>query len=396
MSCIPINDFSLISLCDATKAGKLYSIVPDDGSGDFDVARNSTATYLGADGLIKTAAIDEPRIEFNPDGSYKGLLVEPQRTNLLLRSEEFDLSPWSTPGLTITPNDTTDPTGGNSGTKITGNNTLNQSISVTNGLNYTVSIFAKADTQNILDLRIFPNVVGGIGQVLFDLSNGTFTVVSGATNVKMESYPNGWFRCSQTVLANATGSNTFRIRTGSDSIFLWGAQVEEASTASSYIKTEASTVTRVADVVSKTGISSLIGQTEGTLYADIQLTTTGFWYLSLSSGTNQNWIFIGLENNTLRGFLRSGGVTYATIQTGVITSGRFKMAIAYKLNDVVFYVNGTQIGSDTSAVMPTGLANFYLTSSEASGGNQTIIGVIKAAAILPTRLSNAQLEALTS
>jgi len=76
MSCIPIQDFSLISLCDATKAGKLYSIVPDDGSGDFTFARNSTAPYTNSAGSVVTAAIDEPRIDFSVSGEYKGLLMQ--------------------------------------------------------------------------------------------------------------------------------------------------------------------------------------------------------------------------------------------------------------------------------------------------------------------------------
>ena len=76
MSCIPINDFSLISLCDATKAGKLYSIVPDTGAGDFDVTRASTADYTDSSGNTQTAAVDEPRIDFSSAGVYKGLLIQ--------------------------------------------------------------------------------------------------------------------------------------------------------------------------------------------------------------------------------------------------------------------------------------------------------------------------------
>ena len=87
MSCIPIDDFSLISLCDATKVEKLYSIVPDDGSGDFTFARNSTATYTDSNGDIQSAAIDEPRIDFNADGTYRGLLLESQSTNLVFPSD---------------------------------------------------------------------------------------------------------------------------------------------------------------------------------------------------------------------------------------------------------------------------------------------------------------------
>ena len=76
MSCIPINDFSLITLCDATKAGKLYSIVPDSGAGDFTFERDSTADYTDSSGNVQTAAVDEPRIDFSNTGEYKGLLMQ--------------------------------------------------------------------------------------------------------------------------------------------------------------------------------------------------------------------------------------------------------------------------------------------------------------------------------
>jgi hypothetical protein len=374
---------------------------------------------LGADGLIKTAAINEPRIEFNPDGSYKGLLVEPQRTNLVLRSEEFDNAYWTKQNGTVTANTQVAPDGTTTADTLTsdgGSVTADKScVRINNVIPeddniYTRSIFLKKGNTRYAWLSGLGGTFSNNRQTaIFDFDDEvvTFALDVPISDVKIVKLPNGWYRLSFPLISSSGTTNNFTAGMtkspttvtdydSGDFVHIWGAEAELGPTASSYIPTVASTVTRVADVVSKTGASALIGQTEGTLYADIQLTTTGFWYLSLSSGTNQNWIFIGLENNTLRGFLRSGGVTYASIQTGVITSGRFKMAIAYKLNDVVFYVNGTQIGSDTSAVMPTGLANFYLTSSEASGGNQTIIGVIKAAALLPTRLSNAQLEALTS
>jgi hypothetical protein len=212
MSCIPIQDFSLISLCDATKAGKLYSIVPDDGSGDFTAARNSTATYLGADGLIKTAAIDEPRIEFNLDGSYKGLLVEPQRTNLLLRSEEFDNADWTKTDVSVTANATTAPDG-----ELTADvfitNTSNSthfidglSISQTASTVYTLSIFVKPAGYNQLSIawgasRAFANFnlltasVINVGTNNIDFSNGSAQILP---------LKNGWFRCSLTVTSVLT------------------------------------------------------------------------------------------------------------------------------------------------------------------------------------------------
>jgi len=255
MSCIPIQDFSLISLCDATKAGKLYSIVPDDGSGDFDVARNSTATYLGADGLIKTAAINEPRIEFNPDGSYKGLLVEPQRTNLFENSNSFDAN--------TTPNTSTSPDGSTNASTFNGvtSNTASFKDGTSSGSNTIIySVFAKSGTLNLLRLRE-AFYFGSITTFNLDLG----TVLSG--NGTIEDYGNGWYRCTHVV---NYGAGQTQLVLGIDTqsqigtIILYGSQAEAAPTASSYIPTVASTVTRVADVVTK-NLTGFVGATEATI-----------------------------------------------------------------------------------------------------------------------------------
>jgi hypothetical protein len=74
---------SLALLPCAYSAGKLYSVLPDTGAGDFTVSRNGTATYFDKDGLLKTAQADEPRFEFDPlTGDFKGVLVESVQTNV--------------------------------------------------------------------------------------------------------------------------------------------------------------------------------------------------------------------------------------------------------------------------------------------------------------------------
>jgi len=77
---------SLALIPAAYKAGKLYSVLPEDGSGDFDVSRNGTGTYIGDDGFLKTALANEPRFEYNQDASFKGILVEPASTNFVVNS----------------------------------------------------------------------------------------------------------------------------------------------------------------------------------------------------------------------------------------------------------------------------------------------------------------------
>jgi hypothetical protein len=277
MSCIPINDFSLISLCDATKAGKLYSIVPDDGSGDFDVARNSTATYVGADGLIKTAAIDEPRIEFNLDGSYKGLLVEPQRTNLVFYSEEFDDAYWTKQNGTVTANTEAAPDGTTTADTLTsdgGSVSADKScfrrlnVIAADGNIYSRSIFLKKGNTRYgwissLNVSFVNNRC-----IIFDFDDEVVTFQNEIEGFAVEKFENGWYRLSIAVTAGGglatnfsagmtNSPTTMSSHNNNDFIYAWGAQVEAAPTASSYIKTEASTVTRVADVISN-DLSALV------------------------------------------------------------------------------------------------------------------------------------------
>jgi hypothetical protein len=325
MSCIPIQDFSLISLCDATKAGKLYSIVPDDGSGDFDVARNSTATYVGADGLIKTAAIDEPRIEFNPDGSYKGLLVEPQRTNLALYSEQFDNAVWLTDGNGAgeikTANFSISPDGTQNADRIQLNRTggtfsrLRQDKVVTG--THTGSIYLKSNT-------------GASQKILMRVGGGATTKITITTS---------W----QRFVVSANSSTSFEliidntdaeIATIAD-FSAWGAQLEAGATASSYIPTVASTVTRVADVVSKTGISSLIGQTEGVvLFRPLFDTPTEIHVLGQNLTVTNQQIKIEYSASQIKYYLND---TLVATKTGTFDfSGTDEIQLGH-------YENGSQL-----------------------------------------------------
>jgi hypothetical protein len=437
MSKIPLQDFSLISLCDATNSGKLYSIVPDDGSGDFAVARNSTATYVGADGLIKTALTNEPRIEFNPDGSYKGLLVEPQRTNLLLRSEEFDNAYWGKINSTVTANDAVAPDGTTTADKLVED--------TSNGFHYVFapevargaaggllsnSFFAKAGE------RRFITFAGGHSGahnyfVIFDLQDGV-VVTSGVTgsgvlsSFNIELIGNGWYRC--TVVGSVSASFTHRLfyislienpanigvrgqeeytGDGTSGIFIWGAQLEEASTASSYIKTEASTVTRVADVVSKTGASALIGQTEGTIYAEYFFDTTQanigsndnviFW---LSDNTSNNLITLthygaGTQSFTRRVsyFVRTNNVNQVLIRSSQLTSGLFKVAATYKENSFKLFVNGEMVASQLTGTIP---ATNQINLNNFLSSNVDLIKEYKSLAILPRAITQAEAIQLTS
>ena len=417
MSCIPINDFSLITLCDATKVGKLYSIVPDTGAGDFDVARATTATYLGSDGLIKTAANNEPRIEFNADGSYKGLLVEPAATNLVLRSQEFDDAVWSKLRTTITQNNIIAPNGTMTADKMTADiddSTYGIDFSTLTGTGtFTASIFAKKGSVDWLYIRQ-GNSGGGtrLVRAWFDLNNG---VVGGATpspiSHKIEDYGNGWYRCSMTfeVLAGGIPRPQFYLSTddeiasftsdGTDNLFLWGAQLEEGTVATSYIPTVASTVTRAADSISKTNASALIGQTEGTLYAEVDISNfrPPNRLVAISDGTTDNRIIVVFGTNNRFRFIASinGTNVFDENTTLSYSPGDFKIAITYAQNSYDIFINGAKVISISSGNVPA-CNSIFLGKVESSSTANLLNDHIKAVAILPTALSEQEAINLTS
>jgi hypothetical protein len=165
------------------------------------------------------------------------------------------------------------------------------------------------------------------------------------------------------------------------------------SYATSYISTTSASATRVADACFKTGISSLIGQTEGVLFVDF-VATNEVTQIVINDTANpsSNIIYIQAQiNDNFKVFVTNGGVSQVAIAGGGGPNGRCKIAFAYKQNDFVLYANGTQIGTDTSGTVPACDA-FYL-----GYYNGTFMPLQTNEAILfKTRLTNAELASLTT
>jgi hypothetical protein len=368
-----------------------------------------------------TTRLNIPRIDYT-NGSCPSLLVEPQRTNLNLRSEEIDNVEWFKSDTTVTANATSAPNGILTADKIIASATNTNhivypiTITTTPSTAYTFSYYAKSAEYTKCGIRI-----GGPGYATtplaaINLTNGAIISQQGFTSLTVINANNGWYRIqgsfisgtgltpniqplsdSYTIVAN----NFSYLGNGTSGIFAWGAQLEAGSYATSYIPTVASTVTRNADVISKTSISSLIGQTEGTIYAEIKVTkllgAASRYVFHLSDGTANNRIYIafsGADSNVLRARIFSGGTLQCSINSSALTStGTYKLAMAYKNNDIVFYINGVQIGTDTSATIPTcsrvDVGHNYAGVSQLSDG-------ITNANIFKTRLTNTELATLTT
>ena len=353
-----------------------------------------------------TDRLDVPRLDYT-NSTCPSILVEPQRTNVLTYSEQFDNAIWTKTRSTVTANATTSPDGNTTAdflTQETGQTSAGnvaQSFTNTIGVTYTLSVFAKKNTKNFIGLR--SNSVGA-GISYFDLLNGTLGTVNASHTAKIESYDNDWYRCSITYTATVVSvlnliylaDSSSQTVTDSGGVYLWGAQLEAGANATSYIPTVAATVTRNADLISKTGISNLIGQTEGTIFVDVNYKAESITktYLNLGTSTS-NYIAIGTRTNNKIGMeVVNSGVQVNVASTATYsTNQRLKIAMTYKLNDFKLYINGILQATDTSGTVPA-KAEVYL----GSYGNGTIQAMdgINSAILWKTALTDAELISLTT
>jgi len=405
----------------------LLSQIPVNGAGDFTVSRAlNTATRINSLGNIEAVNADTPRIDYLTSSGTVGcpaLLVEPSAQNLALQSSNYSLT-WLTASVNST-SGVLSPNGTNDATlfEATVNTArVRQTITLTSGTTYTFSLFGKFGslssgfTMNVFDENSI-TYGSGVCQA-FNLNEGTLgasgTAGAGFTlqSVGMENYGNGWYRCRMTVLMSYTPATPrvgFRIGTQisvarplsvvSGTVNVWGAQLETGSVATSYIPTTTGTVTRNADAISVTGITGLIGQTEGTLYAEVDIKnfTNGARVFAISDGTQANRIAILFNTtNRIRLLATVTSATQADINTATNqTAGIYKIAVAYATNDYVLYINGVQIGTDTTALVPA-CSSVFLGTLETGSGLSSLNNRIRAAALYTTRLTDTQLALLTS
>lgn len=413
---------SLVITPNGTKASKLYAIKPTDGSGDLSVTRATTATRVNSSGLIESVATNVPRLDYT-NGTCPSILVEPQRTNLQLYSEDFTNLVWTKVNTTITANSINSPSGIATADSLLDNsdNNVHALISVvskaTSAITYTFSTYAKLkDSGKKIFLGVDDAVAGGCDSGVFNLSTGTWDTAIGTPSASFtnpsrsfQNVGNGWYRLSFTITSNtqaqirsnifvSNSSNQITYVGDGTGIYVWGAQLEVGNYATSYIPTVASAVTRNADVISKTGISSLIGQTEGTMFFDIYRPTLNapfFYIIANSVGTNNylNSIFIYQNaNGNIRTECLVSGVQQSGISTSGLSVGRHKIAVAYKQNDFALYIDGILIGNDTSGNIPP-LSAFEINGTDAGSIANMNINV---SALWKTRLTNAELATLTT
>jgi hypothetical protein len=397
--------------------------------------------------VLQSAASGEARFDHDPvTGESKGLLIEEQRTNLFTYSEQFDDASWGKTRLSVTANAILAPDGTLTADKLV-ENTDNNSRSIGKNANassvsstVTGSVYLKAGERTFAQINLTDNaadVSGGINdfRICVDLTNGTIsptTISNGSpTNPfsSITSVGDGWYRVSigltkkgdavRTDLqvfpyTQATPSaNPTYTGDGYSGIYIWGAQLEEGAFPTSYIPTVASQVTRNADVASMTGANlfSWFNPSQGTVYAEanhiVGVNQQAFFAQIAGTGSGTSYgesIAIGkFGASAINSGQRIKGIVYvinadvANLATASdITTSPVKVSLGYKVNDFAASIDGATALTDISGVLPVINSAGVFSIGSIRGGGYYTNSTIKKLAYYPARLSNTELQGLTS
>jgi hypothetical protein len=364
--------------------------------------------------VLLTAASGVPRFDHNPTTDESlGFLIEEQRTNICLQSEDLDTT-WSETRATLALNNRVSPAGTLTVDTLiasTDNDThfTTQTFTGT-AASYTFSVYAKSSGLSHVALRLY-NGSSQVGLAYYNLSTGaTGTVTAGTASI--QSVGNGFYRCILTAtlaasasctaeiyLANADNSNSFA-GDAFNGVSLWGMQVELGAFPTSYIATTSATVTRNADAASMTGtnFSSWYNAGEGTIYADwiTGAAGTSRYLVSLEGAAESTRIDININtSNIINPRTVVSGSAVASLTAGTYTSdSSAKIAFGYKNISYASSLSGvTAVTASTAGLIPPNLSSLQI-GRISSGGY--LNGTIRKLAYYPLRVTNAQLQALTS
>ena len=318
--------------------------------------RASSGTYTDSAGVLQTASTDVPRFDHNPTtGESLGLLVEEQRTNLLLRSEDFSTT-WVRFNVNASSNAILAPDGTLTADKLTENDADNFHRirqGITSGVTGVFSVFLKAAERTRVNLGTSDiNLIAG-----FDLSAGS--VVSGTGSI--EPFGDGWYRCSISATFTTSGpflllrnsSSEFYTGDGTSGIYLWGAQLEVGAFPTSYIPTTTAAATRNASLADL--ISGAIANNIRSFYVEFSSPAVGTrGVVSLNDNTANERASVLTSGTDPRLVVQDGGVEQANINGGTVAAGvRTRVAVRINADDFAISINGGAVVTDTSGTLPT-------------------------------------------
>jgi hypothetical protein len=379
----------------------------------FTFTGDNLSMYRGQSGLLIPSQTNTPRIEYNFDGSVRGLMGEASRQNICLQSSDFTTT-WAPTLLTVGSNVTTAPDGTNTADKLQEDNTngihiIQQFINFTSGSTYTFSVWAKAAERGWIFTALPAAAFSVLTSAYFNLATGAVGTTANSPITSVTQYANGWWRFSISKAATATAggnvpieiasadnTNSYLGTTGSG-IYVWGGQVEVGQFPSSHIPTTTVAVTRAAETCIRT-LGSEFSATAGTAlvtgYASAGQDAAGQSMLAFDDGTNANRINLirpaATDTASFRVFVAS--VAQAALDATFINSAKFKSAAAWQAADFAHAFNGAAPLTSAGGSLPAVTKLQLLGVAGASQGN----GNILAFDYWPERKSNAFLQQVSA
>ena len=392
--------------------------------------RTTNGTYVGKDGLVKTATDHEPRFDHDPTTLESlGLLLEDSRTNQF-SNHDFSTG-WDTNNCSFV-SGIVDPKGGTNAKKLVVTSVgsgasafITDDTTLTNGSTYTQSFWAKANAAGSAYsvVQIAPST--GFTQAYrnFDLSNGT---LGGGdipdSNCSIVEYPNGWYRVSVTAQAQSAGTGRMAIgicdsstsgrlpeittgSAGNDGVYIWGAQLESNNTPSSLIETSGGSGTRQPDYGYIDGIefARWFNQSEGTIDVAYQLGSrnSNMRVCQISNSTASSVIdLIAGSGGGVGGYWfinNSNGVQFSStgISNSSVTDRKFRAVLAYKTDDCAAQQNNITSGPITDGTCELTKDMSRLLMYQVSNNGDHINGHLKFIRYYPKRLTDAQVTLLS-
>jgi len=385
----------------ATKKGSTLAYNDENGNFKplpFTFDRSTSATRVNKEGLIEVVSNNEPRIDFLND-SKGALLLEPSRTNFMRYSNGFDNAAWDKGGSgvasapVVTSNQGVSPDGTNNAFKIDFN--LNGSTSTVDRSRLTQFFTGTISTNYTFTYWIKAFSVSDVGKVLnFAVDNvnnfGNITVTENWQKIVFTGQSIGTIINNHIQLRGGYGTSD------SVSILLYGYQAEEGSYATSYIPTQGSIGTRVAETCNGAGNAQIFNGSEGVLFVEMSAlandSTTRRINLRNSSGSNQVRIEFGSSSNLISGVLFNGANQAVINNTSNNILNSNKIAFKYKENDFALWINGVKVGTDISG---TTIGAGILDRIDLSLSSTETYSNIKQIQYFNTALTDQQLISLT-
>jgi hypothetical protein len=356
------------------KVSKVYSVLPTDGSGDFVFKRggnyytdSGNGTRVNKAGLLELVSANVPRLNYPLiDGVVQdcpSLLLEPQGSNFVTYSEDFTQGAWVKLGTSVVSDNAMSPSGTTSADSLIELATLSEHLSfqnhsITSGSTYTFSVYAKYNGR-VLQIYGSGTQFGFFTYANFDLQNGILGAIGAGASAKIISFGDGWYLCSITCVATSGGSGGMAVALvtsttstrkqsylgdGLSGAYLWGAQAEAESYATSYIPTQGAISTRVAESAKNAGTTNIYNDSEGVLYLEVENINSDpiYWRTVCinNGGTSNNRVSISYSNGYIRGNVKVNDSIQFQSSKLIDPNSKHKIAVKYNNNDFGFYVDG--------------------------------------------------------